>query len=306
MEKKFLLPGEYHITKRPMNLVTVLGSCVSICLYNKMHGLAAMNHFVFPEGDNIDKDSRGRYGNTSNELITKSLLAVDGDKQHYTAKIFGGANPLSTDAGVETNIGSRNVKVAEAFLLNERIPIVEKVTGSKKGYRIYFNTENGEVTVEEITTISDRDKQLEKDIKSGKVNKKRILVVDDSALVRKVLTNSINAMPKYEVCGQAANAFEARDMLVNLAPDAMTLDIIMPKLDGISFLRKVTKHFPLPVVICSTIAKEGTKIQKDAYDAGAIEVIDKDTLELYKGEGNVQQIIKQKLDSALAKYARRM
>ena len=76
----------------------------------------------------------------------------------------------------------------------------------------------------------------------------------------------------------------------------------MPKLDGISFLRKVSKHFPMPVIICSTIAKEGTAIQKDAYDSGAIEVIDKDTLELYKGEGKVQKVIQEKLNSAIFKY----
>jgi two-component system, chemotaxis family, protein-glutamate methylesterase/glutaminase len=305
MEKKFLLPGEYHITKRPMNLVTVLGSCVSICLYNKKYGLAAMNHYVFPEGENIDKSSRGRYGNLANRLITESLLAVDGERGHYTAKVFGGANPLNSDIGSDTQIGNRNVAAAEAFLLEARIPIVEKVTGSQKGYRIYFNTETGDVKAEEIKTVSNREKQLEKEGKLG-IKKKRVLVVDDSALVRKVLTNAINSIPEYEVCGQAADAFEARDMLVNLTPDIMTLDIIMPKLDGISFLQKVTKHFPLPVIICSTIAKEGTKIQKDAYAAGAIEVIDKDTLELYKGEGNVQKVIKQKLDLALAKYKKKL
>ena len=287
-----------------MNLVTVLGSCVSLCLYNKMHGLAAMNHFVFPNGENVDKSSRGRYGNTANQLILNSLLAVDAERSHYVAKIYGGANPLNSDVGSDTQIGARNVAAVESFLSAEKIPIVEKITGSEKGYRIYYNTQIGDVTVEEITRASDRDKQLQQDIKTGKVQNKRVLVVDDSALVRKVLTNTINALPGYEVCGQAANAFEARDMLVNLTPDVMTLDIIMPKLDGISFLRKVTKHFPLPVIICSTIAKEGTSIQRDAYEAGAVEVIDKDTLELYKGEDKVKKVIQDKLQSALTKYRR--
>ena len=76
----------------------------------------------------------------------------------------------------------------------------------------------------------------------------------------------------------------------------------MPKLDGISFLKKVTQHFPMPVIICSTIAKEGTAIQKEAYASGAVEVIDKDTLELYKGADNVKKTISSKLDSALRKF----
>ncbi|MCM8531229.1 MAG: response regulator [Lentisphaeraceae bacterium] len=302
MEKKFLLPGEFHVTKKPMNLVTVLGSCVSVCLYNKISGLAGMNHFVFPEGENIDKVSRGRYGNTANNLIAQSLFAVDAERSHYVAKVYGGANPLQSDTGTDTQIGVRNVKAAEEFLQQVGIPIKEKIVGSKKGYRIYFNTESGDVKVEEIARAGEAEAKLKKDISAGKVKNKRVLVVDDSALVRKVLTSTIDSIVGYEVCGQAANAFEARDMLVNLKPDVMTLDIIMPKLDGISFLKKVTQHFPMPVIICSTIAKEGTAIQKEAYDSGAVEVIDKDTLELYKGVDTVQKTISAKLDSALKKF----
>jgi len=302
MEKKFLLPGEYFVTRKPMTLVTVLGSCVSVCLYNKHSNLAAMNHFVFPEGEDNTANSKGRYGNSAMDIITRSLFAVDAEKSHYTAKVFGGASPLKTDIGNATNIGSRNIEAAEKYLEAQGIPIVEKITGSKKGYRIYFDTSTGDVKTEEIISAADQEKALQKDLATGKVAAKKVLVVDDSALVRKVLTNTINSMPEYTVCGQAADAFQARDMLVNNSPDVMTLDIIMPKLDGISFLRKVTQHFPMPVIICSTIAKEGTAVQKDAFDAGALEVIDKDTLELYKGEDQVKKVIKQKLDSAIAKF----
>ena len=302
MEKKFLLPGEYFVTRKPMTLVTVLGSCVSVCLYNKQSKLAAMNHFVFPEGQDDSANSKGRYGNTAMDIIARSLFAVDAEKSHYVAKLYGGSSPLKTDIGNATNIGARNIQAAEQYLESQGIPIVEKVTGSKKGYRIYFDTESGDVKTEEIISAADQEKELQKNIASGKVAAKKVLVVDDSALVRKVLTNTINSLPGYTVCGQAADAFQARDMLVNNTPDVMTLDIIMPKLDGISFLRKVTQHFPIPVIICSTIAKEGTSVQKDAYDAGALEVIDKDTLELYKGEEQVKKVIKQKLDSAIAKF----
>lgn len=302
MEKKFLLPGEYFVTRKPMTLVTVLGSCVSVCLWNEANKLAAMNHFVFPEGEDQSANSKGRYGNSAMDIITRSLFAVDAEKSHYKAKLFGGASPLKTDIGNATNIGQRNIEAAEKYLAEQGIPVVEKITGSKKGYRIYFDTASGNVKTEEIVSAADQEKELQKNIAAGKIAAKKVLVVDDSALVRKVLTNTINSLPGYVVCGQAADAYQARDMLVNNSPDVMTLDIIMPKLDGISFLRKVTQHFPIPVIICSTIAKEGTAVQKDAYDAGALEVIDKDTLELYKGEDKVKKVIKQKLDSAIAKF----
>ncbi|MCM8525574.1 MAG: response regulator [Lentisphaeraceae bacterium] len=302
MEKKFLLPGEYFVTRKPMTLVTVLGSCVSVCLYNETSKLAAMNHFVFPEGDGSEANSKGRYGNTAMDIICRSLFAVDGNRKNYKARLFGGATPLRTDLGNATNIGLRNIDAAEAYLANEGIPVVEKITGSQKGYRIYFDTSLGRVKTEEIKSALEKENEVKDQIASGKIMTKKVLVVDDSALVRKVLSNTINSLPGYTVCGQAADAYEARDMLVNLSPDVMTLDIIMPKLDGVSFLRKVTQHFPLPVIICSTIAKEGTAVQKDALNAGAMEVIDKDTLELYKGEEQVKKVIRQKLDSAIAKF----
>ncbi len=130
MEKKFLLPGEYFVTRKPMTLVTVLGSCVSVCLYNNFSKLAAMNHFVFPEGEDSTSNSKGRYGNSAMEIITRSLFAVDDKKSHYTAKIFGGASPLKTDIGNSTNIGVRNIQIAEKFLSAQGISVVEKITGS--------------------------------------------------------------------------------------------------------------------------------------------------------------------------------
>jgi two-component system, chemotaxis family, protein-glutamate methylesterase/glutaminase len=303
MDKKFLLPGEYHVTQKPMNIVTVLGSCVSVCLYNQTRGIAGMNHFIFPYSENVSALERGRYGNSSNSLIANSLFAVDPNRSNYIAKIYGGATPmLNSNIELDNQIGARNIEAAEAFLKSEGILIREKIVGSKRGYRIYFDTSNGDVKVEEILRQADSESELKQSISAGLTKNKRVLVVDDSQLVRKVLSSTINSITGYEVCGEAGNAFEARDMLVNLKPDIMTLDIIMPKLDGISFLKKVTQHFPLPVIICSTIAKEGSSIQKEAYESGAVEVIDKDTLELYKGADTVKSTIQAKLKSAEAKF----
>ena len=248
-----------------------------------------MNHFVFPEGENISQEDRGRYGVTAIPLITKSLLNVDGNIDNYTAKIFGGASPLNANTG----IGSRNIAIAEKHMAEFGIPIVEKITGGTAGYRIYFDTLSGEVKTEEINKHS-----------AQKAQNKRVLIVDDSSTVRKVLCSVVNAIDGYEVCGMAEDAFQARDLLVSLEPDIMILDIIMPKLDGISFLERVTKHFPTPVIICSTIAKEGTPVRNDAFKAGAVEVIDKDTLELYKNPDQVRRTIKEKLQSALIKFVK--
>ena len=263
-----------------------------------------MLHFVFPSGKNISPTDGGRYGNTALPLITQSLFAIDAEPGNYEAHLFGGATPLQTrESGDTVRIGARNIEQAREFLEQMRIPIVEEKTGNSRGYRIYFDTSQGFVKTEEIMRSVDREAQLKQDLSTGKTLNKRVLVVDDSPLVCKLLSTAINEIPGYEVCGQAANAFEARDLLVSLKPDLMTLDIIMPKLDGISFLKKVMQHFPMPVIICSTIAKEGSAIRKDAFDVGAVEVIDKDSLELYKGLDKVKKVIEVQFKSALARYA---
>ena len=95
--------------------------------------------------------------------------------------------------------------------------------------------------------------------------------------------------------------YEARDLVLSADPDVLTLDIIMPKLDGLSFLKKLQQYFPKPVVIVSTIAKDSSRVAENAINYGAAEVIDKDTLELYKGMDVVRDILIPKLRSASRK-----
>jgi len=296
MDRIFLLPGEFHATKKPCEINTVLGSCVSICLHNSGSGLAAMNHYVFPESSNPEETDKGRYGSTAIDLVIRSLLAVDPVVGHYTAQIYGGATPLRTEAatGVSSGIGERNVAIAEKLLAERGIKVTARKTGGPRGYRIHFDTSTAQVRVEEILGASER---------AATIKKKRILIVDDSPTVCKVLQTVIASTNEFEVCGVANDAYQARDMLVSLEPDLMTLDIIMPKMDGISFLKKVMQFKPMPVLICSTIAKEGSAIFNDAKAAGASDVIDKDTLQLYQGTDKVLSVLKPKLMSALARFS---
>ncbi|MDD3051679.1 MAG: response regulator, partial [Candidatus Cloacimonetes bacterium] len=86
----------------------------------------------------------------------------------------------------------------------------------------------------------------------------RVLVVDDSALVRKLLTELINKEPDMEVVDAAPDPYIARDKLVKLRPDVMTLDIEMPRMDGLTFLNKVMHYFPVPTIIVSSVSQRGS------------------------------------------------
>lgn len=103
----------------------------------------------------------------------------------------------------------------------------------------------------------------------------RVLVVDDSAIVRKVLSDVLNQQPDIEVVGTAPDAFVARDKIVALRPDVLTLDVEMPRMDGLTFLEKLMKHYPLPVIVLSSLTQNSTRAALEALNRGAVDVLAK-------------------------------
>jgi two-component system chemotaxis response regulator CheB len=112
----------------------------------------------------------------------------------------------------------------------------------------------------------------------------RIIIVDDSFIVRNVLQAELGKDPMVEVIGVAPDPFVARDMIVQLKPDVITLDIEMPRMDGLTFLKKLMEHFPVPVVVLSSLAPAGSQIALEAMDAGAVEVMCKPNSAFSVGE----------------------
>jgi two-component system, chemotaxis family, protein-glutamate methylesterase/glutaminase len=103
----------------------------------------------------------------------------------------------------------------------------------------------------------------------------RVLVVDDSALVRRAITDALAPDPEIEVVATACDPYVAREKIVRHDPDVVTLDLEMPRMDGLSFLRILMRHHPLPVVVVSSLAQEGSQAALDALEAGAVDVLAK-------------------------------
>lgn len=103
----------------------------------------------------------------------------------------------------------------------------------------------------------------------------KVLVVDDSAIVRKIFTEELSKAPDIEVVGAAPDPFVARDKILELSPDVITLDIEMPRMDGITFLKKIMAHKPMPVIIVSSLTPKGSTMALEALDNGAVEVLAK-------------------------------
>ncbi|MEN6386153.1 MAG: chemotaxis response regulator protein-glutamate methylesterase [Phycisphaerales bacterium] len=125
----------------------------------------------------------------------------------------------------------------------------------------------------------------------------KVLIVDDSAIVRKILTAQLGQERGIEVVGTAPDPYIARDKIVALNPDVLTLDVEMPKMDGITFLRKLMKYHPMPVIILSSLTPKGSKTALEAMSAGAIDVISKPGPAYSVGQTCLELIEKIKLAS---------
>src|SRR4051812_3523514 len=103
----------------------------------------------------------------------------------------------------------------------------------------------------------------------------RGLVVDDSAIVRKILSEALGGEPDIEIVGVAPDPYVARDKILALSPDVLTLDIEMPRMDGLTFLKKLMQFHPMPVVVISSLAQPSCRIAVKALESGAVEVLAK-------------------------------
>lgn len=108
----------------------------------------------------------------------------------------------------------------------------------------------------------------------------RVLIVDDSALVRRILTEVLSADPALEVVGTASDAYVAREKIKQLSPDVLTLDVEMPKMDGVTFLRNLMRLRPMPVVMVSSLTEHGAEVTLDALAVGAVDYLPKPKIDI--------------------------
>ncbi len=130
----------------------------------------------------------------------------------------------------------------------------------------------------------------------------KVLIVDDSALVRKILADGLSKERDIEVVGTASDPYVARDLIIAKRPDVLTLDVEMPRMDGIDFLRKLIPQHPMPVIMVSSMTDKGTQATLDALDAGAVDFIAKPTSNVGQSLSSVVKELAQKV--RLNRYAK--
>ncbi|CZF78880.1 protein-glutamate methylesterase/protein-glutamine glutaminase [Grimontia marina] len=126
----------------------------------------------------------------------------------------------------------------------------------------------------------------------------KVLIVDDSAVFRALLSEIIDSEPQLEVVGVAVDPYEAREKIKKLKPDVITLDIEMPKMDGVQFLRNLMRLYPLPVVMISTLTQHGAEATLAALDLGAVDYFPKPTENVAAEMDNYRQLVTEKVKMA--------
>jgi two-component system chemotaxis response regulator CheB len=126
----------------------------------------------------------------------------------------------------------------------------------------------------------------------------RVLVVDDSALVRRILRSGLSQDPDIEVVGTAVDPYGARDRIIELRPDVMTLDVDMPRMDGVEFLRRLIPQHPIPVVMVSSQTREGTRVTLEALAAGAVDFVPKPAINVAFALPEMMETLRAKVKNA--------
>lgn len=145
----FLQPGHLAAFAQPAAISTILGSCVSVCLWDTRRSQGGMNHFLLPDwGGQVD--SSARYGDVALELLLGKLAVLGSSTKDLQAKLFGGACVLASFRAQERHLGRQNVEAAKRLLWAARICVVAEDTGGDRGRKLVFNTDDGDAFVRSL------------------------------------------------------------------------------------------------------------------------------------------------------------
>lgn len=268
----FIKSGECYYGGGEM-VHTTLGSCVAVCVFDRRRGIGGMIHFRLPvrppgqvNGDNLD------FGDLAVLQLLRRFKQDGSHPRDLDVSILGGllTDPASHGANSKADdIARENVIVADKILADLGLRAAKRLVNRRaKSLQIRMNSSTGNIDVQ-------LDRKRTSDVARAPNSPVRVLVVDDSKTVRALLKQILGKNPKIEVVGEAADAFEAEALRSKLSPDVMTLDLHMPKKDGVTYLRELMASHPMPVILVSDLSSKNAGPVMQALELGAFDYLHK-------------------------------
>jgi chemotaxis protein CheD len=141
-QRVYLLPGQLYASAEPCQITTILGSCVSVCLFDRTRLAGGMNHFLLPSSRKGEPESM-RFGDTATVALLEKLMGLGCRLENITAKIFGGSALFRGKEHYPASLGAKNVAAAIQLMENAGIQIVAQETGGDHGRKVVFDTDDG-------------------------------------------------------------------------------------------------------------------------------------------------------------------
>ncbi|MEX0798056.1 MAG: chemotaxis-specific protein-glutamate methyltransferase CheB [Bacteriovoracaceae bacterium] len=289
--------GEVIVSSKGTVLQTTLGSCVSVCLFDPVTGVGGMIHCASPLQSATHS---GRNCSSSLEDLFYGLSKISSRPlSSYKAKVVGGANEKASQFGV----GEDNVKSVLEILKREKIEIVGEDTGGTRGRTLLFFPSTGKLKVSEVACALALAKAREKvsreqepreqkrtSLETPKMKtsgKTKVFIIDDSKTIQVLLKRILSKDTSIEVVGVASDPIEAMAKMKNLSVDVLTLDINMPKMNGMEFLKEFMPKRPMPVVLISALSLHDGNAVLNCLELGAVDYIQKPKFEEIEDESKL-------------------
>ena len=272
---------------------------MSTCLWDPVERIGGMNHFMLP-GEPAPASPWGvsaRFGVHAMELLINEMVHLGADRRRLVAKVFGGAQVLQ---GFDTlDVGGMNSKFVLDFLREEGIRLLAQDLLGVSPRKLHFFPDTGKVRMKrlhlqpnDVVQRQEREYLQEPGRRHGQRRHRtllgaamiKVLVIDDSAVMRSFLGRVVTSQPDMELAGVVSDPVFAIERIRQSAPDVITLDVEMPRMNGLDFLRTLMAARPLPVVMISSLTREGADATVRALELGAVDFFAKPaSLEEFQG-----------------------
>jgi two-component system, chemotaxis family, protein-glutamate methylesterase/glutaminase len=272
--------GECFVGENGESIFTTLGTCVAVCVFDRVRKHGGIIHYILPdesmaphEGVDSVRDNPLNFGKSAIQHLLREMK-IRGSRPQDLDVFLAGALRHGDEGNL---LGESVARGNEQMALDQLKKYGLKVKSSRlglhaKSLKLKFDLQSGEVFI----VVGGEDKSAPK--VTERSDKVRVLVVDDSPVVRAMLGKMLSQFPEIEVVAMASSAKEAEVKRVELKPDVMTLDIHMPEIDGVAYLAQIMKTAPMPVIMLSDLSlKEASPVMR-ALDLGAFEYVQKPSL----------------------------